>query len=142
MSSDAPPRRKDTQMLCAEIRGHADEIAQVSDLRLTNFRGRAAKVVVGGYCVNLDSFALGDRAQVLAAARRPIQWISMRTFAVNLDPVIAKSPGSFDQFRQGQWFTSIPEAKIRDAIESEFHFDKGCFWAAHRMALRKIVVKA
>src|SRR5207247_8463382 len=49
-----------------------------------------------------------------------------------------------NELRQRKCFAAIPAAQIRDAIESKLHFDfdKGCFPAAHKIALRKIVVKA
>src|SRR5258706_316279 len=142
MPGDAPPGQKDAQMLCPKMGSHSDEVAQVGDLCLAHLRCGATKIVVRCHCVNLYPFAFSHGAQLLAPLSGPVEWIAMGPLAINLHTVIAKSPGGFDQLRKGQRFTLVPDPQVSNAIESEFHFDRGCFSAAHTIALRKIVVKA
>ena len=86
---DPGPRRKHAQRPGAEIGGHANEVANVEQLRLAMFRDRAAEVVVGGDGVDLDALILRALRQFQAPAGWQIQRIPVRPLAIDLDAVVS-----------------------------------------------------
>jgi hypothetical protein len=127
MPCDAPPGEEHAQMFRAQVGSHSSQLAHETDLSLTHFRDRVAEIVIGGDGVDLNSFAVRHGPQLFASPRRPVEGIAVRSLAVNLHAIIAKSACGFDQFRKSQGFAPIPGAEIGDAIESEFHFDQSAF---------------
>src|SRR5204862_6759327 len=75
---------------------------------------------------------------------RPVEWIAVRLLAADLYAVAAKFFCGANEFGQSEGFAAIPATEVSDAIESNFHsgFDRGCFSAAHTIALRKMVFNA
>src|SRR6267143_3681102 len=144
MPCDAPPGEEHAQMFRAQVGSHSNQLARETDLSLTHFGDRVAEVVVGSDSVNLDAFSDGEALQFLATSLRPVERIAMRPLAINLHAVIAEFFGGANEFRQGQGLAAVLATEISDAIESEFHFGfaEGCFLAAHKITLRKRVVKA
>src|SRR5207247_8976555 len=144
MARDPPPGEEHAEMFRAQVGGHSDQIAHETDLGLTHFGDRVAEVVIGGDAVNLDSFAARQTLQFLATSPGPVQRIAVRTLAIDLYAVVSEFFCGAYEFGQSEGFASIPATEVSDAIESNFHFgfDRGCFSAAHTIALRKMVVKA
>src|SRR5882757_1034494 len=106
MPRDAPPRQEDAEMLGAQVRGHPGQFAHITNLSLANLRRRAAEIVICRHSVDFDSFGIGQRTQFPTALRRPVQWIAMRTFPIDLHAVVAKLARSFYQLRQRQSLSS------------------------------------
>src|SRR6266480_1321186 len=110
-------------MFRAQVGSHSNQLVHEADLRLTHLGNRVAEIVIGSDAVNLDAFAARQAVQFLATSLRPVEWIAVRSLAVDLYAVVAKLFRGADEFRQGQGLAPIPAAEIGDAIESEFHFD-------------------
>src|SRR5206468_3473336 len=142
MARDSPPGEEHAEMFRAQVGGHSDQIAHETDLGLTHFGDRVAEVVIGGDAVNLDSFAARQTLQFLATSPGPVQRITVRTLAIDLYAVVSEFFCGANEFGQSEGFAAIPATEVSDAIESNFHFGRGCFSAAHTIALRKMVVKA
>src|SRR5262245_25457703 len=132
MACDAPPGEEHSQMFRAQVGGHSDQLAHETDLSLSHFRDRVAEIIIGGDAVNLNSFVARQSLQFLATSFGPVERIAVWALAIDFHAVVTESPGGLDQFGKSQGFTSIPEAEIGNAVESEFHlgFDKRCFSAA------------
>src|SRR5437899_5844608 len=143
MARDPPPGEEHAEMFRAQVGSHSDQLAHETDLRLTHFGDRVAEIVIGGDAVNLDSFAARQALQFLATSPGPVEWIAVWPLAVDLYPVVTKFFRGANEFRQSERFAAIPAAEVGDAVESKFHFDfdEG-FSRVHRIALRKMVVKA
>jgi hypothetical protein len=121
MARDAPPGEEHAEILRSHVGGHADQLAQVTDLGLAHFGHGIAEVVVGGNAEDFDAFALGDAQQFVALVLRPVERISVRSLAVNLHAVVAEFLCGANKLRQGESFATIPAAEVSDAVESDFH---------------------
>src|SRR4051794_8042386 len=105
----------------AQLRRHPDQFPDVTDLRLAHFGRGTTEIVVGGDRMDLNSLAGGEALELTAAFRWPIERVAVRPLSVDLNAIVAETFGGFDEFRQGQGFTVVPDAEVSNAVESEFH---------------------
>ena len=80
-----------------------------------------------------DALAVGQRAQLLAAFRRPVIRISMGAFAVDLNAIVAVLFGLLNHLLQREPLALVPDAQERDAVEA--HLDAGFASSGFRLRL-------
>src|SRR5256885_640846 len=108
-------------MFRAQVGSHANQIVYEANLSLTHLGHGIAEIVIGSDAVNLDTFSGGKALQFLATSLRPVEWIAMRSLAIDLNAVVAEFLGRTNEFRQREGFAAIPAAEVGDAVKSNFH---------------------
>src|SRR5262249_24283025 len=86
-----------------------------------DFGYRITEIVIGGDGVDFNALIVRAGSKLVTARGRPVQRITVRAFAVDLDAIVSvlRRPG--DHLWQGERFAAIPEAQVGNAVESDLH---------------------